>query len=223
MCGRYVSATPLQVLVDWFAVDEVRTDELAPSWNVAPTDPVYAVVERDASRLLGSFGWGIVPPGTNRVEGVRRPINARAETVLDRPAFRTAIARGRCLIPADGFYEWRAEPGRGKQGFYICPRDGRPMAFAGLWSTGRDREGRRSCAVVTTAANVLIRDLHDRMPVILPRTNWEEWLDTTERDAHALTRLLVPAPENLLEVRAVGNGVNSVRNNSPELIDPVAG
>jgi len=222
MCGRYVSATPLDVLVDWFEVDEVRTDELAPSWNVAPTDPVYAVAQRNDTRVLGSFGWGMVPPATERPDGVRRPINARAETVAGRPAFRTAFARGRCLIPADGFYEWRAEPGRGKEGFYIRPRDGRPMAFAGLWSTGRDREGRRSCAILTCAANSLVSALHDRMPVILLRTSWEEWLDPDEHDPLALARFLVPAPEELLETRPVGSRVNSVRNNGPELIEPRA-
>ena len=222
MCGRYVSATPLDVLVDWFEIDEVRTEELAPSWNVAPTDPVYAVVERDATRLLGAFGWGLVPPGSSGHESVRRPINARAETVADRPAFRAAFARGRCLVPADGFYEWRSEPGGAKQGFFISPRDGRPMAFAGLWSTGRDRDGLRTCTVVTTAANTAVRALHDRMPVILPRASWDEWLDPDEHDPLALTRLLVPASEDLLEVRAVGSRVNSVRNNGPELIEPTA-
>ncbi len=136
MCGRYVSAQPVDHLAEWFQVDEVVTEPLPPSWNVAPTDPVYAVAEHERRRRLGCFRWGLVPPGAGDPPRGVRPINARAETLVERPLFRDSFARRRCLLPADGFYEWEKRDGR-KQPWFIAPADGGVLAMAGLWSTRR--------------------------------------------------------------------------------------
>jgi putative SOS response-associated peptidase YedK len=210
MCGRFVSATPLAELAERFLVDDVRAEGLPASYNVAPTDPVYAVAEHDGKRLLGTFRWGLVPP-----QGPR-PINARAETLLERPLFREAFARRRCLIPADGFYEWQAHEGR-KQPYLISPRDGGVLALAGLWSS----KEASTCAIITTGANHVVGALHERMPVILPPEHWELWLDRTEHDVAELSALLLPAPDELLQLHPVSSEVNSVRNNGPDLVRPI--
>ncbi|MGH9043136.1 MAG: SOS response-associated peptidase [Acidimicrobiia bacterium] len=221
MCGRYASSQPLSDLAERFLIDEVRTEPLPPSWNVAPTDPVYAVAEHEGRRLLGSFRWGLIPPGARDPAQGPRPINARAETLVERPLFRDAFARRRCLLPADGFYEWESRDGR-KQPYFFAPGEGDVLAMAGLWSTWR-REGHaiRTCAIITTSANQIVAPLHDRMPVILPPEHWEVWLDRDEHDLALLSSLLVPAPDELLQPRPVGTEVNSVRNNGPGLTAPV--
>jgi putative SOS response-associated peptidase YedK len=151
-------------------------------------------------------------------------INARAETLAEKPAFRDAFARRRCIVPADGFYEWRAG-----QPFHIVMRDRAPMAFAGLWETWRDPAAPpdagllRTCTIVTTSANDAIRPFHDRMPVVLSGEHWAEWLDRENRDTAALSSLLVPADAGRFEVVAVAPLVNSVRNNGPELVEPCSG
>jgi putative SOS response-associated peptidase YedK len=215
MCGRFVSARPLAELAERFLVDEVRTEELSPSYNVAPTDPVYAVAEHDGKRLLGTFRWELTGPR----DGGPRPINARAETLLERPLFREPFARRRCLIPADGFYEWRTETSGRKQPYLISPSDGGVLALAGLWSS---RQGEAStCAIITTGANNVVHQLHERMPVILAAHHWELWLDRTEHDLAKLSSLLLPAPDELLQLHPVSSAVNSVRNNGPELVRPI--
>jgi putative SOS response-associated peptidase YedK len=221
MCGRYVSSRPLAALSEWFLVDEVRTEPLPASWNVAPTDPVYAVAEHEGRRVLGTFRWGLVPPGALDPDRGPRPINARAETLVERPLFRDAFARRRCLLPADGFYEWETLADR-KQPYFISRADGGILAMAGLWSTWRRGETIvRTCAIITCSANRIVGPLHDRMPVILPEEHWDLWLDRTEDDLALLHSLLVPAPDDLLRLRPVGTMVNSVRNNGPELTVPL--
>jgi putative SOS response-associated peptidase YedK len=214
MCGRFVSATPLAELAERFLVEEVRTEELPPSYNVAPTDPVYGIVEHDGRRLLGTFRWGLTRPR----DGGPRPINARAETLLERPLFREAFARRRCLLPADGFYEWRARGGA-KQPYLISPRHGGVLALAGLWSSRQEEAS--TCAIITTTANHLVGRLHERMPVILFAHHWELWLDRTEHDVTKLSSLLLPADDALLQLHPVSSAVNSVRNNGPDLVRPV--
>lgn len=216
MCGRFVAATPLPLLAERFGVDEVRASGLPPSWNVAPTDPVPAVVARRGRRLLGALRWGLVPSWAADPSGAARMINTRAETVATKPAFREPFRHRRCLIPADGFYEWRRRDG-GKDPFFIAAADGSPLAFAGLWDVWRGG-GRRlaTCAIVTTAANPTVRAIHDRMPVILPPPAWDAWLDPCT-DPELLLGLLVPAPDDLLVVRPADPRVNNVRNNGPGL------
>jgi putative SOS response-associated peptidase YedK len=210
MCGRFVSSRPLAELAERFLVEEVRAEELPPSYNVAPTDAVYAVAEHDGKRLLGTFRWGL----TGTRDGGPRPINAKAETLLERPLFRDAFARRRCLLPADGFYEWEAQPDGKKQPWFISPRDGDVLALAGLWS----RSEESTCAIITTNANHVVGTLHQRMPVILFPEHWDVWLDREEHDVAKLSSLLLPALDELLQLHPVSSAVNSVRNNGPELV-----
>lgn len=210
MCGRYVAATPPAVLAEELLVDEVvlPDGELPLRWNVAPTMPVYAVAEgRDGRRRLGTFLWGF------RSKGESLLINARSETLAEKPSFREAFVGRRCLVPSDGFYEWR-----GKQPFHVRRRDGRPMVFAGLWSRFGDDT---TCAIVTTAANATLSAVHHRMPVILEGPEqWGAWLDRDERDLVALEALLRPAPDGSVELVPVSPAVNNVRNDGPELLRP---
>lgn len=226
MCGRYVSATDADGLARFFVVDDRRTDPLPVRYNVAPTTPVYAVVRHEGRRVLVAFRWGLVPPWADDPRIGGRMINARAETVAEKPAFRDSFRRKRCLVPTDGFYEWKREPDGSKTPYYVRAADGDPLALAGLWAAWRDRgdpdaEALRTCTVVTTDANASLRSLHHRMPVVLPRDAWDEWLDPANDDVAALVHLLRPAPDDLLVASPVGDAVNNVRNDSPELLAPV--
>jgi putative SOS response-associated peptidase YedK len=244
MCGRYVSSSSSAVLESYLSVDEVKAEPLEESYNVAPTDEVYVVVERDDRRLLGTMKWGLVPWFSKDPKTGAKMINARAESVPTKPAFRRAFEKRRCLIPADGFYEWKkpTEDGGKKIPYFIHGADGRPIVFAGLWEIWKPRDAsgapassgqsRRSlqaetvlstCTIITTSANDLLRSIHDRMPVVLPPERWEEWLDPMNDDVEALRGLMVPAPNDLLELYPISTKVNSVRNDGPELIEPASG
>ena len=219
VCGRYTSSSPPPQLAAYF--DATVHETLAePSWNVAPTDPVHAVLEADGERRLDVLRWGLVPWWSNDTRGAARMINARAETLATKPAYREAFEKRRCIIPADGFYEWRRVEDRKSQPYFIHRTDGDPVAFAGVgavWRTPED--GRlRTCSIVTTKANETVAPLHARMPVILPPSAWDAWLDPANNDTVILARLLVPAPPALLTAYPVVPLVNSVRNNGPELI-----
>jgi putative SOS response-associated peptidase YedK len=233
VCGRYTSVTPAAALARYFDVDEVVADDLGSRYNVAPTSEVYAVARRGSATRLGSLRWGLVPSWADDPRIGSRLINARAESVAERPAFRQAFARRRCLVPADGFYEWQVTPGTAtRQPWYIRYRDGRPLAFAGLWESWRRHPGGAggdgeaaserivSVAIVTTTANDALADLHDRMPVVLAPSSWETWLDPANDDVAALQRLLAPAPPELFERVAVRPLVNKVANEGPELLVP---
>ncbi len=224
MCGRFVSTTPSAALARHLRVDEVRTESLEPSWNVAPTDPVYAVSETtEGSRLLGTYRWGLVPPWAPEPSIASRRINARAETLGSK--FRGPFERRRCLLPADGFYEWERRPDGTKQAWFIRRRDRAPMVFAGLWDLWRSAEADvvlRTCAIVTTRANPLLGPIHDRMPVVLAPVDWELWLDRHHTDMAPLRRLLEPADERQLEMFEVSSRVNSVRNNGGDLVTPIS-
>lgn len=228
VCGRFVAASQPALLAAHFAVDEVRLDHYEPSYNVAPTDEVPAIAEHQGRRLLGAFRWGLVPAWARDGSGGARLINARAETLSEKPAFRDAFARRRCLIASDGFYEWRLVTGGIKQPVWIRPVDGRPLAFAGLWDRWRDPRDPsaaplRTCTIVTTSANQRLSTLHDRMPVVLPPDAWGEWLDPANADTADLARLLVPAPDDLLDTRDVSRAVNDVRNKGAELLAAAPG
>jgi putative SOS response-associated peptidase YedK len=220
VCGRTTSTTPPDELVRLFDVTESRVEEtLPPRYNVAPTDPMYAVATRRSSgaRQLGLFRWGLVPSWAADVSVGARMINARAETVSTKPAYRDALVRRRCIIPVDSFYEWRQ-----RRPFAIRLRAAEPMAFAGLWDVWRGSEKPiRSCVIITTAANTLLAPIHDRMPVVLDRAKWDAWLDPSNEDTEGLRRWLVPAPAALFEVWPVSTRVNSVANDGPELLEPV--
>ncbi|HWH34992.1 MAG TPA: SOS response-associated peptidase [Acidimicrobiales bacterium] len=226
MCGRYTSVTPARELARYFDVDEVETDDLGPRFNVAPTQEVYAVALHRGRRCLGALRWGLVPPWAEDPRTGARMINARAESLARRPAFRRAFALRRCLVPADGFYEWQTTTG-GRQAWYLRPRDGRPLAFAGLWESWRGDSGGRSgarlvsAAIVTTRANEVLSPLHDRMPAVLAPPAWPAWLAPGEGDPDELGRLLAPAPPEVIEAIPVGPLVNKVANDGPDLVLPL--
>lgn len=228
MCGRYTSTTSPDDLAAYFDVDEVVADDLGGRYNVAPTDEVYAVARSSAGPTrLGTFRWGLVPFWAKDASVGSRMINARAESVLEKPAFRRPLERYRCIIPADGFYEWQAVEGRKKkQPWHIRRSDGDVLSFAGLWSSWRPNRGSDegrivSCTIITTEANDAVRPVHDRMPVVLPPDAWAAWLDPANQDVDALHALLVPAPPELFELTPVIDAVSNVRNDGPHLLDPV--
>ena len=203
---------------------EVREPEafadLGPRYNVAPSQPIAVVVQRDEGRFLELHHWGLVPAWAKSVAAGNRLINARAETVATSPAFRTAFLRRRCIIPADGFYEWQRE-GRRRQPYLIHAADDRPLAFAGLWAPWRDPatgEWLLSAAVVTPTANAVVGRLHDRMPAILEPEAWPLWADPEIHDAGLLSDLLRPADEGLLTVQQVSPLVNNVNNEGRALL-----
>lgn len=228
MCGRFVSTSPPDELAAYFGAEAVTEAVLEPNYNVAPTQDVLAIVEEGGERYLDSFFWGLVPSWARDVKIGSRMINARAETLAEKSAFKKPFATRRCLVPADGFYEWRkldSSKKPAKQPMFIHRRDGEPLAFAGIWSLWRgpdkDQEPLRSLTIVTTSPNELLATIHDRMPVILPEDRWASWLDRDNDDLDALTAMLVPLPDGLLTATPVSTKVNSVRNNGPELLEPV--
>ena len=227
MCGRFTSTTPADQVAEHFGVEETAVGERAPRWNVAPTDPVLAVVERDGTRRMGEMRWGLVPFWAKDPSVGSRMINARAETIATTSAYSRPFERRRCIVPADGFYEWQARPDRkAKQPFHIRRVDGEPLAFAALWDSWRPQrgsdEGRLvSTVIITTSANDVLRPIHDRMPVVLPPAAWAAWLDPDNADVEALAELLVAAPEALLEAVPVSSAVGNVRNDGPELVERV--
>lgn len=219
MCGRYVINEDAAFLADYFRVDRVVTDRLTYSYNVAPTDEVYGVAEHRGTRMLGVFRWGLIPHWAQDRKGPLN-INARAETVATRPAFRDSLRRRRCLLPAGGFFEWGPKD-QGRRPFYVTMADHRPMAFAGIWSSWRDpetREWTRSCAIITTQANSVLASIHTRMPVILDQRDWDLWLDRDIRSPEAVTPMLTATPPELMTHHSVSTLVNNVRNNSPQNI-----
>ena len=175
--------------------------------------------------MLTAFHWGLVPYWSKDRKAAARQINARAETVASKPAFAESFERRRCLVPADGFYEWRRSADGSRQPFFVHRADGDPMAMAGVWASWRnpeDREERHlSCAVITTVANAAVAHIHDRMPVILERDAWDAWLDRDTPEAELLA-LLRPAPEDVIALHPVAAAVGNVRNNSPDLVAPVS-
>ncbi len=223
MCGRFVQAHDSVFYADAFHVETIRTDDLPVSYNVAPTDQVYAVAEHDGVRILGSFRWGLIPWWAKDRKIGARNINARAETVADKPTFREPFAKRRCLIPADGFYEWQRLP-KGKLPHYIYAADRRPLALAGLWSSWKDPDsGDRvlTCSIITGEPNQMVAGIHDRMPVILPEEDWSLWLDRSVTDPEELGSLLTVHPHDRMAEHAVSTLVNSVANNLPECVQPL--
>ncbi len=204
----------------------LEAPQLPPRYNIAPSQPVAVIRLRpDANnqqRELTMMRWGLIPSWATDLTIGNRLINARSESVLEKPAFRAAMRRRRCLIPADGFYEWRKTAG-GKQPYFVGMRDGRLFAFAGLWESweGADHSYLESCTLLTTTANKLVADIHDRMPVILPSEAYGPWLDPAVPPAEAVA-LLGPFPAEQMTAYPVGTLVNNPQNDRPECIVPVA-
>ena len=223
MCGRYTLTNPDPAgLRARFDILESLDVADTPRYNIAPTDPVLAVRRLDdGARDLGRLRWGLVPGRWAEKASGRPLINARAETLQSQPAFRESFAERRCLIPADGFYEWVTDE-RGKRPVWFSRPDGDLFAFAGIWAA-LPRKGTddvlHSCAIVTTEPNDLIRPIHDRMPVLLAPDREADWLDP-ERPVDELISLLVPAADDALIAREVSDLVNDVREDGPRLIEP---
>jgi putative SOS response-associated peptidase YedK len=236
VCGRFTSTSSVEDLVAAFDVDVVRTEPLPFRWNVAPTQQIYAVATRRTPgegegkgiRALGTFRWGLVPSWAKDLASGAKMINARAEGIAERPAFRQALVKRRCVIPVDAFYEWQARPGqKAKLPWAIRRTDGRPMAMAGLWEVWWDREAPggtdpvRTCTIVTTRANDALSDIHQRMPVVLGSDAVNRWLDPTLQDRAELQALLAPAASDLLAAHPVSTLVNKVSVDGPELLEPL--
>ena len=229
MCGRFTLHTEKEALAERFGFHVDQLAALAPHYNVAPTQDVLAVradPARRGSRLASLVRWGLVPSWSKAVGAQALMINARVESLAEKPAFARALEKQRCLVPADGFYEWQASgsKARSKQPHLIARADGEPFAMAGIfarWHPPGTRGGEAlvSCAVITTAATGALRALHDRMPVILPREAEARWLDPElDGDTAALLALLQPVPTSELHMQPVSRRVNDVANDDPELL-----
>lgn len=223
MCGRFVQAHDPSEYAEHFGAGLAVSESLKPSWNVAPTDQVYAVAEHESERRLGSFRWGLIPWFAKELKVGARHINARAETVHEKAAFKRSLENRRCIIPADGFFEWERKETGGKLPHYLFRTDGKPLALAGLWGSWRNEAGDRitSCTIITTTPNDLVAPIHDRMPAILEREVWDEWLDPEFREIGALREMLSPLPPALMAEYPVSTLVNKVANNYPECIEPL--
>ena len=217
MCGRYTLIADLGDLAQRFEFDG-SDFSYDPGYNIAPTESVLTV--RNAEGREAAFmRWGLVPFWAKDPKIGARMINARSETVAEKPAFRNALKKRRCLVLADGYYEWQKTPA-GKRPFRIIMRSGEPFTMAGLWETWRDPQGSvvPSCTIITTTANDLLSPIHDRMPVILPREREELWLDTDIEDPDSLTGILTPYPDNGMDAYEVSTLVNYAGNDGPEVI-----
>lgn len=242
MCGRYAASRDKATLVETFDTTRITDRELAADYNVAPTNEVYAVVERatrqqPVARELAVVRWGLVPSWARDPKIGSRMINARVETLAEKPAFRTAAAKRRCLLPADGYYEWyqpeaQAAPlprSAKKQPFFIHPADGSVLAMAGLYEFWRDPDRPAddpaswlwTVTVITTTAPDDLGRIHDRMPMVVRPGDWATWLDPNLNDARAAVTLLRPATPGWLRADPVSTIVNNVRNNGPELLLPI--
>src|SRR5579862_7055552 len=244
MCGRFVSARKRLELLEEFSIERDRVSdgpepEPSPDYNVAPTKRIFAVIERPTrddepqARELRVVRWGLVPFWAKDASGGGRLINARAETVATKPAFRRAFAKRRCLIPADGYFEWQPVEQDGKtrkQPYYIFRKDGDDLAFAGIYDLWRDealpddheRAWLWTAAIITTQASDDVGQIHDRMPMVITRDHWDDWLNPDNSEPGQLQATMLPAMAGGLTSHPVSTAVNSVRNNGPELIVPLS-
>ncbi len=241
MCGRFVSTSAPDAIASYFGAD-VDVETLGENFNVAPTQDVYGVVARPTdpaagpddqlARSVQAFHWGLIPSWAKERKIGARMINARSETIAEKPAFRSLVKKKRLIIPMDGFYEWKPGSPDGplnskgkplKQPMFIHSVDGTPLAVAGLWSSWKDPNdpGQRwlhSATVITTAANELMSSIHDRMPVLVPQDRWDDWLDPANGDVDSLSDLFTATNDGALEMSEASTDVNNVRNNGPELL-----
>ena len=235
MCGRFTLRTPMNVLIEQFQLDLAAAQQLAlfePRYNIAPTQDVVVirVAPENHRREAALLRWGLIPSWTKELKSGPPLINARAESLAEKPTFRTAVRQRRCLIPADGFYEWQQPEGGSsrakKQPYHIHQRDNRPFAFAGLWevwsaqsAAPNDALRIESCTIVTTAANRTLSSLHDRMPVILSPNDYNLWLDPAVKDVDAISHMLAPHDDDELVAEPVSTHVNRVANDDPRCLE----
>ncbi len=222
MCGRIILTSAPHVLTEKFFLDMVP--EVVPRFNIAPASDIAGVVAnpRSVGRLIRMFRWGLVPPWSSGPEVGAKMINARSETVLEKPSFKEAFLGRRCLIPVDGFYEWQKRED-GKQPFLFRRKDHSVFALAGLWEQWKDKEGRelKTCTILTTAANATMRPIHQRMPVVLPESDWKAWLDLPADQAKQLMKLLRPCAPDVLLAHPVTRQVNKPAFDQPDCLEPV--
>jgi len=224
MCGRFALTAPASTITEIFLVDVLP--DVLPRYNVAPSQQVPAVVERDGVRQMGMFRWGLIPRWAKDKKIGYRTINARGETVAKKPSYRAAFKRRRCLVIADGFYEWKRLSKKDKIPHLIQLDDGRPFGMAGLWERWVDPDDGEevlSCTIITTGPNDMMTEIHDRMPVILPPDHWDTWLDESNDDKEQLQELLVPYPSEGMRHRSVSTHVNNARHEGPSVQEPYEG
>jgi putative SOS response-associated peptidase YedK len=243
VCGRYAASANPDDLVEEFEVVERPEQALEPSWNVAPTQDVYAVLERaprgepdePPRRRLQVARWGLVPAWAKDAAIGNRMINARMETVAEKPAFKKAFAKRRALLPADGYFEWYPTSQLGKSGkplkqpFYLHPKDDHPLCLAGIYEFWRDKDKPdgdpdawlTTFTIITTNATDDVGHIHDRMPMTIAREDWERWLDPRVDDVEEIRGMMAPPPAGSLDIYAITTAVNNVRNNGPELLEPL--
>ena len=216
MCGRFVRHSPPSTYAELFGIDPIPG---GPSYNVAPTQNVAAIRISDGNREGVQLRWGLIPVWSK--DKKTSFVNARSDTVLQKPAFRSAIKKRRCLVPADGYYEWKTV-GKKKQPYYFYMRDGRPFAFAGIWECWKgEAEPLETCALLTTEPNEPARVVHDRMPVILPAASYDTWLDPSLDDPAAIQKLMATYPAAEMACHAVTPAMGNVRHNGPDCIEPI--
>ncbi len=224
MCGRFTLTLDPDELQEAFDLSAPPPAGLAPRYNIAPSQPV-AVVANTEARQLELFQWGLIPSWAKDPKIGYKMINARSETLAEKPSFRTALKKRRCLVLADGFYEWKREGARAKTPMYIQLKGGKPFAFAGLWEVWKSPDDTRSviksCTIITTEPNALMKDIHDRMPVILPPKAYDLWLSPEELPAEKLAPLFKPFAASQMRAYAVSPLVNSPKFDSPECVMPV--
>ena len=219
MCGRFILDSDIREIQRTFHIELTETT-VQPSYNVAPTQPILTVVQRDGQRVLTAMRWGLIPVWAKDMRIGAKMINARAETVAEKPSFKRLLKSRRCLILADGFYEWQKEGAR-KIPMFISVKPKHPFGFAGLYDTWTSPEGETitSCAIITTHANEVMESIHQRMPVILPKSAYRPWLDPANQDLDKLSELLLPFAGKM-QAYAVSPLVNSVGQNTLENIRP---
>ena len=218
MCGRFILSQPAEAIASTFQLPIIP--ELAPRYNIAPTQPVATILSAGDRRQFQMLRWGLIPSWAKDPAIGNKLINARAETVAEKPSFRSAFRHRRCLVIADGFYEWRRQDGK-KQPFYFRLHDGQPFAFAGLWEHWQDSMGEviDSCTIITTEANEILQPIHDRMPVILNPKDYDLWLDPTLDKIEQLQQLLQSYSSTEMTSYPVSTKVNKPTNDTPELIN----
>jgi len=221
MCGRFTLTATFEEIISRFDIQSFMEEELySPSFNIAPSHSVLAVINDGKSNRMGFLKWGLVPPWAKDLSIGNKMINARAETISEKPSFRNAFKKKRCIVIADSFYEWKRHEDKTKTPMRIKLKTDELFAMAGIWEGWKSPDGKTlyTCSVITTGPNELMKDIHDRMPVILKRDDEKTWLDPAIADTTRLEPLLVPFDENEMETYEVSSLVNSPKNNSIELI-----
>ncbi|WP_342436690.1 SOS response-associated peptidase [Paenibacillus sp. FSL L8-0436] len=222
MCGRFTITVTLEELITHYLIDDSKIAVMKPNYNVAPMHNIPAVIGSDDGKHLGELRWGLVPFWAKDEKIGNKMINARAETVAEKPAFKRLLKSKRCIIPADGFYEWKKD-GSIKQPYRILLSDGGIFSFAGLYDTWEDSEGKKlsTCTIITTTPNSLMEDIHDRMPVILRPEDEADWLGRDNDDVESLLKLLKPYDASKMRAYKVPSAVGNVRNNSKDLLEDI--